>query len=75
MPNSNVMEVLKGCVGMTTTVPHTYIFINIFIVKVVRSDKRGRGLPLFYRLLLSDVDCVVELRCHVVTRLPFGRER
>ena len=32
-------------------------------------------LPLFYRLLLSDVDCGAELRCHVVTRPPVGRER
>jgi len=32
-------------------------------------------LPLFYHLLLSDVDCGVELRCHVVTRPPVGRER
>jgi len=29
----------------------------------------------FYRLLLSGVDCGVELRCHVVTRPPVGRER
>jgi hypothetical protein len=32
-------------------------------------------LPLFYRLLLGDVDCGVELCCHVVTRPPVGRER
>jgi len=32
-------------------------------------------LPLFYHLLLSDVDCGVELRCHVVTRPPGSRER
>jgi len=31
-------------------------------------------LPLFYRLLLSDVDCGVELCCHVVTRSLVGRE-
>jgi len=32
-------------------------------------------LPLFYRLLLCDIDCGVELSCHVVTRPPVGRER
>ena len=32
-------------------------------------------LPLFYRLLLSGVDCGVELRCHVVTTPPVGHER
>ena len=32
-------------------------------------------LPLFYRLLLSDVDCGAELRCHVVTRPPVDCER
>ena len=26
------MEVLKGCVGLTTTGPHTYIFIYLFII-------------------------------------------
>jgi len=31
--------------------------------------------PLFYRLLLSDVDCGVERCCHVVTRPLVGRER
>ena len=31
-------------------------------------------LPLFYRLLLSDVDCGVELSRHVVTRPPVGSE-
>ena len=29
-------------------------------------------LPLLYRLLLSNVDRGVELRCHVVTRPPVG---
>ena len=32
-------------------------------------------LPLFYRLLLCDIDCGVELSCHVVTRPSVGRER
>jgi len=32
-------------------------------------------LPLFYHLLLSDVDCGVELRCHVVTRPLVSREQ
>jgi len=32
-------------------------------------------LPLFYHLLLSDVNWGVELRCHVVTRPPVGCER
>jgi len=32
-------------------------------------------LLLFYRLLLSDVDCGVELRCYVVTMPLVGRER
>ena len=32
-------------------------------------------LALFYRLLLSGVECGVELRCHVVTTPPVGLER
>ena len=32
-------------------------------------------LPLFYCLLLSGVDCGIELRCHIETRPPVGRER
>ena len=31
-------------------------------------------LPLFYCLLLSDVDCGVELHCQAVTRPSVGHE-
>jgi len=76
MPNNNVTGALKVCVGITTTVPHTYIYIYLLISKLYRlTSEVDAYLPLFYRVLLSDVDCRVELICHVVTRLPFGRER
>ena len=57
------MEVLCGCVGMTTTVPppphtHTQIYIYIYqyllMSEVVQSEELGRGLfAVICRLLFS----------------------
>jgi len=68
-----------------TTVPQTHIYINIYTVPhtyiykyLLMSKFYGEVaayLALFYRLLLSGVECGVELRCHVVTTPPVGLER
>ena len=50
---------------------HTHLMSKLYSL----TSEVAAYLPLFYRLLLSDVDCGVELCCHVVTMPPVGRER
>jgi len=54
----------------------THIYKYLLMSKLYSlTSEVAAYLPLFYRLLLSDVDCGVELHCHVVTRPLVGRKR
>ena len=71
-------EVLCGCIGMTTTVPHIYIsiFINVKGCTYLRlKSEVAAYLPLFVVCCWVVVDCDLGLRCHVVTRPPVSRGR
>ena len=64
-----------GTVGLCWNDNYSTTHICKYLLMSKLYSEVAAYLPLFYRLLLSDVDCRVELRCHVVTRPSFGRER
>ena len=64
-----------GAVGLCWNDNYSTTHIYKYLLMSKLYGEVAAYLPLFYRLLLRDVDCGVELRCHVVTRPPVGHKR
>jgi len=72
---SNLISFYGGTVGLCWNDNYSTTYIYKYLLMSKLYGEVAAYLPFFYRLLLSDVDCGVELRCYVVMRPPVGRER